>query len=641
MNNSETGTKFQSASLRTRGRQSPENRATLRAGLEKAKLAKKHEWRPDFVRHQRKKAPKPSRIIAYDFETTPIAVGTPRPLYLTAYSPEFHFEQEIRNRRDCGAMQHLHDILVTHFLTEAHLGVKFVAWNGNRFDAYFIAGALVFDPRFRLRPFLTKSKALRGLKVTLAEHADDPKAPGWEFLDGIAMLGLAGVKLEKLLENFAPDHKKLTGTIDFEGGEEFDARNPKHREYAMRDSIGLWYAMDHAQRIMLDTFGEPLAVTMGGVCIRIFAANIPPAVEIKPLIPDVDSVVRSYVMRGGYCYITRKYHGPVWKYDLNQAYAAAMRESQLPCGELIRGAGMPNTKRPCYIVRLIATKPGNRVPFYHRAEILGRIKSCFSIDTIPDTWVTSIEHRQLIAEGWQIKCIEHWTWAGSFDMREFVDKLETLRTTCDGGPAGPIGTMVKATGNHSFGKTAEKIEPLEYVLADECPEDCLPFYGDGDDPLEHVFYRFDLTQRPKNYHKPQLAAFITAHCRMVLRRAILIKPESWLYADTDCVVFDSDVTASLDIHPKRYGAWKVEEAGTEYMVIAKKVYAEIGGDKPKRSAKGLHVRKLTEADFRRWYEGEAPEQDQVQINNFLAMLDSAEMYRGQHRKGTATEKATF
>ena len=48
------------------------------------------------------------------------------------------------------------------------------------------------------------------------------------------------------LATFAPDFGKLTGVIDFER-EEFNPRDKRHREYAMRDSEGLYHAMVRAQ----------------------------------------------------------------------------------------------------------------------------------------------------------------------------------------------------------------------------------------------------------------------------------------------------------------------------------------------------------------------------------------------------------
>ena len=608
---------------------SSEKRTKLHSELESADDIVSRLPRPNLERKARIRRAKPARIVAYDFETTRIEVGTPRPLYLTAYGRDMHYASRIES------LAHLRLILKNQFLTEDRRGTKFVAWNGNRFDAYIVAAALIQDEDYRLRPYLTKGNTLRGLRIVKAGDSDAPNVKSWEFLDGMAMLGLVGISLEKLLANFAPDHRKLTGTIDF-ATEDFDPDNPDHCAYAMRDSEGLYHAMTRAQEIMLSTFNEPLRVTMGGTCIRIFQAHIPPGITVSAVDSNVDRIISEQVMRGGFCFCARRYHGPIWKYDINQAYAAAMRDAKLPAGAVVHGRGKP--PKGAYIVRLSARKPSNKIPFYYRHDDAGRLRSMFGVTEIKDTWLTSIEHSQLIRERWTIDVYEWFAWADTFDMREFVDKLETLRRNAPGGPSGPVGTMVKATGNHSYGKTVERIAPIEFLLSSEQPPGFLPYFGDGFDPLDFVWYRIVEDQHAKPWHKPQIGAFITAHVRMVLRRTALLAPDSWLYADTDCVVFSRDVTGRLDIDPSRYGAWKVEESGTVYRIIAKKVYAE---DAPNgaRSSKGLRVRDLTDDDFVAWYEGNPPTQEQIQLQNFLSVLCGAEMYRRQVRRGTRIEAA--
>ena len=609
-------------------RQSRGARDRLAAELSALAEARKFKPRPSLERRERTRAAKPGKLIAYDLETSRIAVGTPRPLYLTAYGADFQIETPIRT------MTQLRQILVQQFLTKENKGARFVAWNGNRFDAFFIAAALLPEKDLILRPYMTRSKVLRGLRVSLAKDGDARNAMHWEFLDGIAMTGLVGTTLEKFVGNFAPDFPKLTGTIDFER-EEFDSTNPTHCAYAMRDSEGLYHAITRAQRILLDTFGEPLGVTMGGACIKIFQAHIPRDVVVDALPHDLNRIVADYVMRGGFCYLMRRYDGPVWKYDINQAYAHAMRAAKLPAGAPLRGKGNPRARSGVYVVKCRGWNPSNTVPFYYRAIVGGRIRSLFGIDEIQPTWLTSIEFEQLRAEGWRLECDEFYSFSHSFDMTEYVTKLETLRAKAPGGPSGPEGTMIKATGNHSYGKTVEQIEPIEFLLSEECPDGYQSFYGDSFEPIDHIYCRIDSDRRAKAYHQPHLGAFITAFVRMQVRRAALLAPTSFLYADTDCVIFDSDVTARLDIDPKRYGAWKVEESGKPYLLIAKKVYTDKDGSK--KSAKGLHVRKLTGDDFAQWYEGRPPVQDQVQVQNFLSVIQGAEMFRAQRRQGTRVE----
>jgi len=585
-----------------------------------------------FVRHEKKRETAADRLIAFDFETTRITNGTPRPLYLTAYSenPIFRLETRIND------MAHLLDLLRDRFLRDDLAGCRFVAWNANNFDSYFIAAALINDSAYVIRPFMTKSHTLRGLCISLTDELAlaEKKQKKWYFLDGIAMLGLSGFPLARFLKTFAPAYCKLEGVIDF-SNEEFNPDRPEHRDYAMRDSVGLYHGMQRAQAILLRHFEENLSVTMGAVGIKIFRANIPKGVSVYPPNEGLTDIIRSFLLRGGFCYCARRYHGPVWKYDLNQAYAAAMRETDLPAGRAMHTKGAIHKYAKIFIVRVTARKDANPIPFYYRTEQFGRIRALFGVDEIKDTWITCDEFEQLQAEGWQIEVLESIAWESHFRMTEFVNNLETLRMTCEGGPSGAIGTMVKAVGNHSYGKTSEVLGSETFLIAGEQPPGYEPFYGDGMSAFDHVWMAFE-EPKVKDYHQPQLASFITASVRMKVRRAALLNPSAWLYADTDCVIYSEDMTSALDIHPSRYGAWKVEEQGTVYRIIAKKVYQDT--QSKKGTAKGLHVRALSDEDFERWYEGEEPEQEQTQRQNFLSVMRGAEMFKKQIRRGTSIEK---
>jgi len=571
------------------------------------------------------------RMIAYDFETTNISAGTPRPLYLTAFSTEveFHIATKIND------MKHLRNILINCFLTDALAGCRFVAWNANQFDAYFIAAALLQEEGFIIRPYLTASRQLRGLRIIRSQDLDNREAEGWEFLDGMAMLGLTGMSLSKFSKTFAPEHAKMTDAIDW-STESFDVNNALHRSYAARDSEALYYAMQRAQSILIEFFDQALAPTMGNACIKIFRRHLPEKVTVRALPEKALAIVRDQVMRGGFCFCVGRYEGPIWKYDINQAYAAAMRDAKLPAGDCYHRLGDLHPYARIYIARVTGKHPTNRIPFYVKTETGGRTKAVFVMHDLPDTWLTSIEVEQLKREGWKLTISESYFFTDSFSMTEYVNRLEHLRTTCAGGPSGAIGTMVKAVGNHSYGKTVEQTDPKEIIFSPDCPVGFMPYAAPGEaDPLgvlEHIWWRVgDIVTR--DYHQPQIGAFITAHVRMVLRRAMLIDPAAWLYADTDSVAFNRDVTDQMDIDPGRYGAWKIEESGTPYRIIAKKVYASLDG--AKRSAKGMNVKKLSNEDFQSWLNGTPPTQTQVQRQNFLKVMAGSEMYLDRQRRGTA------
>lgn len=556
-------------------------------------------------------------MIAYDLETTNIAKGTPRPLYITAFGAQgFYVSASI------DSMEHLCSIIIERFLIPENNRCRFVAWNGNNFDAYLIGAAMLHSDEYEIRPYLTRSKALRGFRIV--SKAD--KKQNWEFLDGIAMTGLIGRKLDDFLAIFAPEFRKLKAP-DWEGGAKFDPNNAEHRRYAERDSEGLYWALLKAENIVHETFGVPLQPTVGNMGIRIFQRNLPHGVKVWAPPLHVVEIIRDYAMRGGFCFCARKYAGPVWKYDLNQAYAAAMRETDLPTGRVYMLAEYDDFF-PVAIYRVTAFNPKNRIPFYYRAMEGG--KGVFGLDGIEETWLTSIEVDQLLDEGWEVDVTEGYGWEFGFRMTEYVDRLEHLRMNAEGGPNGALGLLVKAVGNNSYGKTVEILDGIEMLLAKEQPDGFFSYQAE-DEELRHIWCRF-VDPLVREYHQPQIGMCITAHVRMQVRRAALVDPGAWLYADTDCVIFDRPV--SLPIHKSQYGKWKIEAEGENYRLITKKVYADFAGTVS--HAKGMNVRKLTTDDFLRWFEGEAPRQRQLHKNNFLKVMTGADMFVEHDKVGQRT-----
>jgi hypothetical protein len=587
------------------------------------------------------RCPKPLRLskrrgqkremVAYDLETTRIAVGNPRPLYLTGVGRDFYFAGRIHN------LEHLRDILISRFLDPERHRTRYIAWNGNRFDVFFIGAALLHSNDYILRPYLTRTKSLRGLKVTHKETKRE-----WEFLDGLAMtLGNKPCTLKEFLKTFAPEHHKLDAP-DWEK-EEFDADNPAHVAYAVRDSEGLYHGMQQAESIVRDHFGQVLQPTIGNLGIRLFQQHMPENVECWAPPYAVEKIIRNHVMRGGFCSASRQYVGPVWKYDINQAYCAAMREATLPAGRCIRTDEYTADK--CGIWLVTARHPENRVPFYIRSD---KGVGVSVLGEIPGAWLTSIEVEQLERERWDIVIADGYYWDSSFTMRPYVDALEQLRINGPGGPKSAQGEMMKAIGNNSYGKTVEELGGYEVVMAAERPEGYFQYQNESDE-LQHIWFKFG-EQQSRDYHQPQLGAFITAHVRMVVRRAILVDADAWLYSDTDCCMFTRPV--ALDIDPGRYGAWKIEAEGEHYRIIAKKVYCALDGSEMK--AKGMtiskpapvwndaankwEVRRLNMDDFARWYDGKSPRIKQTQRLNFVGVMSGGDMFVervkvGQRMKG--------
>lgn len=569
------------------------------------------------------------KLIAYDLETSRIEKGTPELLYITAYgddnyclSVSIQGKKKDKDKIFCA-------LLESYLLTKENDKAQFVAWNGNKYDGYFVVKALLESDRWHIQPYMTASKALRGFKVKekRLEHMKyRQKLLSFEFLDGMAMTGVQ-CKLEKFLKTFAPDYSKLKAP-DFEQGQEFNSKNPQHVKYAERDSEGLYHAMKKVSVIIHDLTDRELKPTVGNLAIHYFMDNVPKDVELKTPHGRVAELLHGPLKRGGYCWAAKQYQGPAWKYDINQAYAAAMRDAKLPCGDTIHTNDYENDKPGIYSV-IISKKKKTRVPFYYKDQDgIGK----FTTGLKAKCWLTTIEIEHLKQDGWQVEVITGYYWSEHFNMEHFVNKLEKLRSTDKDGPSGPLGTMVKALGNNAYGKTLEQLWDNEFILAKEKP-DGYELFDSFDKDAKYIFAR-ERKSFDKKYHLPQIGAFITAHVRCVVREHAVYDEDHFLYADTDCIAF-SRKARHLHLDPTRYGSWKVENAGDTFIIIGKKAYwCEDGTTK----AKGMMVRHLTKQHYIDWLKGKIPEQDQLQRQNILKFLSGRDMFNMLRRKGTDISK---
>ena len=586
-------------------------------------------------RGERKKGP----LIAYDFETTRIPTFATqemrvKPLYLTAYGEG----GLLLSRPLLRDMAHTAGLLESEFLTDARLKARYVAWNGNRFDVRIVLDAIVeYLPAYAVTPFWAGMAGLRG---ALVYDRANPKRH-WYFLDGIAMTGLTGMPLRDFMPLFAPAYSK--GTIEFESVE-FNPRDPAHVAYAERDSEGLYHAMIAADKIMFDLTGRGLQVTIGNAGIKFFQSKMPEGAQVWPSPGRAHDLIQKYGKRGGYVFTARSYMGPLWSYDINQAYGAAMRETALPCG-FCSATQSFDEDAPGVYVATIARAKKKAHPFYARQicddpALDGGAVECYGEEL--RTMLTSDEVRYLREDGWSVRVHEGWVWMGSFTMKAMVDDLEHLRSTCAGGPSGPIGTLAKAIGNHSYGKTGENISNEQYTFAADQPSPDAQLLNPIDPDMRYFWFEIrDGEERRKRYHRPIIAMFVTASVRMKLLRAIDGAPREFIKADTDSVSFNAPI-AHLPLSKTVYGAWKEEYAAAPAIVIGKKTYAirkPLAVEGPQNYTyvvKGLRVRELRYHDFLRWYEsGVPPSQPQIQTLSLKRGLGVHScMYRAQVRRGT-------
>lgn len=557
---------------------------------------------------------------AWDIETTNIAAGTPDPRYVSLAHDVDHV-----NGWACIGREAFHAVLVREFLTDAYAGHRFVAHNANRFDNYQVVLALLDDPHYYVEPWLTRAQDMRGLAVYDAARPSRV----WYFSDSMAMLAFPG-SLAELVHTFAPDYEKLQ-VIDWEVTV-FNPTNAEHIAYALHDSRILQAALDRAAEIVRDLTGVPLQNTIGKLGILFWQRFLPPDVLIWQAPPGCLTLLRQ-ALRGGLVYCREAFRGQAWQYDINQSYTHQQR-NPLPCGRCSQTWEYDATRLGIYEC-VIQRMAGTPLPFYCldcTTDTMVQTDGSLPVQTV----ILSPEIELLRRLDWSVTVTHGWTWTDSFTMSELANQLETARATCEGGPKGPIGTMIKAIGNNAFGKTLEQVDGMRYRFSSIQPGSAFHHYAAEIPATDTLWCALEDTE-PADYQKLQIGVFILAYGRIQLYEQIARHGADVLYSDTDCLITRRDITDSLDIHPSRYGAWKIEQTGQYVFVLNKKAYAW-----PARSAgrvkhwKGLHTREISYAAYERAYtHGEVPAQPQLQRRGIMRVVCGLPMFGELTRHGSA------
>lgn len=560
---------------------------------------------------------------AWDIETTAIRAGTPSPLYVSM-APRVGEAVGWT----CRGLSAFHDILVAHFLIVERIGHRYVAHNGNRYDSYFVAQALRDDPAYWVEPWFARSGALRGMAVYAA--GDPPpgrRRPVWYFADSMAMLAFDG-SLEALVALYYPQGAK-THAIDWQH-EEFDPDNPDHVAYALNDTLILSHALDNAAKIVKDITGLPLQNTIGKLGIMYWQRQMPEGVNVWQM-PESGKEMLRDAKRGGLVYCTGSYRGLAWQQDINQSYTAQQRHP-LPWGRCYRTWDRDPAVLGVYECSVWRGPFGVHLPLYCKnldTDTLNQYDGSAPIRTV----LVSPELDILVRAGWEVAIDRGYEWTDSFDMGVMVDALERQRMSCDGGPKGAIGTMIKSIGNNAYGKTQEEVDGIRYRISGMCPGEGWHAAEAETEGMESVWVSYE-TPQECDYHRLQIGVFITAYGRCQLYDQIIRHGSEVLYADTDCTITSRDIADTLDIDPGRYGAWKVErQSGGEVIVLNKKSYCWPAADV--RHWKGIHVDMVSAEDYERAYvTGEVPEQAMTQRQGILKVLGGHDMFVGRSRHGS-------
>lgn len=427
---------------------------------------------------------------------------------------------------------------------------------------YIVAHREDLRPDFGMR---TETVIYR-IRLTIPDDPENYIGPDAEPIEvNIDMRDSAAIwagSLKSLTESFCPDHAKLSGAIDFEGGEIFDPSNPHHLEYAKRDSESLALGMYNLNTAITKLYGVPMGYTAAGTALKAWRRTLD-----KPRFahrPSLDFCREGYY--GGLVFLTdTNPHDQCTTYDINSSYPAQMQKYGVPKGTPLRCHNFYDSSRPAMYRCRITAPDDLRVPIIPYRDSKGiTVWALGRIETV----VTNVELEFALAHGYtDLEILEGYIWRGwDYPFEDFVTKSQKIRKEYKGTP---FEKVVKLIQNSLYGKFGTKQIRRE-VFIPQCSED-----REGAQPIDadDVFWvreSFD----PDIVCHPAWAAFITARARLSLLDTVYkVGPENVLYGDTDSLTVKATAEASLIDIGEDYGQFKREKQWQTFRAIAPKVYA--------------------------------------------------------------------
>jgi hypothetical protein len=385
---------------------------------------------------------------------------------------------------------------------------------------------------------------------------------------------------------------KITGAspkldLNFEK-EEFNPKNREHRNYALRDAVGLYEAIEILDKQMLARFGISFhaGATAPSLSMKAFKAFCKTKNSKIDTISrdDIEAICRESYFGGQTLALDCRKHEDVMALDIHKSYGAVMKNIPMPCGAPVRVLGHVSRDQiadHCLYHCLVHVREGQFPMLKHRHnERAGNYAGHFL------QWIWGAEVKLAMDYGIGIRIIERIDWPSTTNiLQQFIagiaEDIQSKGTFAD------IGKLLQ---NSLYGKfSADKMD-WELIIGGEATDPDVEMDGlemvvndiVHEEPAKPSFQKFS----------PHWGAYITAQARCALNRAILRKPEVILYCDTDSLFFERKYLPLFeDLIGPEYGQWGIEadKSGT-FQAFAPKAYM-IG---TARKNKGIPQKRFTE-----------------------------------------------
>lgn len=371
-------------------------------------------------------------------------------------------------------------------------------------------------------------------------------------------------------------------------------KRDNHRDdivkYLRVDCVELWKLC----AAFVEEFGARM--TIGGTAMR----ELKNRHEFAQASPAFDRDVRPYYM-GGRCQAMGAgiFHGTWRVYDINSAYAFAMREIQHPIGSTFNWNNRITSRTAFARVRAINRGAlGMHTPEGLRFDVE---KGEFNA-TIHEIKAGEETGRLKVLRVIQALDFQEW---GTFE--DFIDTFTSKKIAAEKRDDKIHRDFYKRVCNSAYGRfaidgakhldctltgaadPAPLPQPSMTCMRGECCGECWRVFETG--PGYIIWYR---PAQRQQYDNIATGASITGATRAILLRA-LDKADMPMYCDTDSIICRS---LGVDVDPLALGKWKLEDLPKksgmtefdELAIAGKKLYACFRNGEPvKHACKGVRI----------------------------------------------------
>jgi DNA polymerase type B, organellar and viral. len=291
--------------------------------------------------------------------------------------------------------------------------------------------------------------------------------------------------------------------------------------------------------------------------------------KMFPILSEtMDAEIRR-AYRGGFTYVDTRHQGNITAggrvYDVNSLYPSVMYDRVLPYGEPLWCAGLPaaTEEYPLFIVSVTFTAKlkKDHIPCIQVKGFSRFVNTEYQTHiTEPVTLMCTSVDLALWEDHYDMDILSYnggWLFTGVQGIfKTYIDKWMEVKMNSEGG----MRALSKLMLTSLYGKFATNPDVTGKV----------PVFRDNTVQFEAGM------EETRDPVYTAMGVFITAYARDLTIRAAQTHYDTFAYADTDSLhLLIDDDPDTLDVDPKKLGAWKREYIFEQALFVRAKTYTEV------------------------------------------------------------------